>query len=114
MAKPSRGNFICCLVVARGTLIPVVTLEGDFPISPAIAFDTLAYAKRLKAVGVPESQAEVHAEAMVELVEDRLATKLDIENVRRDMKEMEMRLVIRLGGMQAATVAIVAALVKLL
>ncbi|MBF0133489.1 MAG: DUF1640 domain-containing protein [Magnetococcales bacterium] len=82
--------------------------------SPAIAFDTLAYAKRLKAAGVPESQAEVHAGAMVELVEDRLATKLDIENVRRDMKEMEMRLVIRLGGMQAATVAIVAALVKLL
>ncbi|HAT50081.1 MAG: DUF1640 domain-containing protein [Nitrospirae bacterium] len=82
--------------------------------STAIAFDTLAYAKRLKAAGVPESQAEVHAEAMAELVEDRLATKLDIENVRRDMKEMELRLVIRLGGMQAATVAIVAALVKLL
>ena len=82
--------------------------------STAIAFDTLAYAKKLKAAGVPESQAEVHAEAMAELVEDRLATKLDIENVRRDMKEMELRLVIRLGGMQAATVAIVAALVKLL
>ncbi|MEO5330346.1 MAG: CCDC90 family protein [Magnetococcus sp. THC-1_WYH] len=75
--------------------------------STAIAFDTLAYAKRLKAAGVPESQAEVHAEAMVELIEDRLATK-------QDLKELELRLVIRLGGMQAATVAIVAALVKLL
>ncbi|MBF0133493.1 MAG: DUF1640 domain-containing protein [Magnetococcales bacterium] len=75
--------------------------------STAIAFDMLAYAKRLKAAGVPESQAEVHAEAMAELIEDRLATK-------QDLKELELRLVIRLGGMQAATVAIVAALVKLL
>ncbi|MBF0107843.1 MAG: DUF1640 domain-containing protein [Magnetococcales bacterium] len=82
--------------------------------STAIAFDTLAYAKKLKAVGFTEDQAEVQAEAMVELIEERLATKLDIENVRRDMKEMELRLVIRLGGMQAATVAVVAALVKLL
>ena len=32
----------------------------------AIAFDTLAYARRLKAVGVPEEQAEVQAELMAE------------------------------------------------
>ncbi|MBF0605457.1 MAG: hypothetical protein HQL07_17425 [Nitrospirae bacterium] len=86
--------------------------------STAIAFDTLAYAKKLRAAGVPETQAEVHAEAMAELVEDRLATKLDIELVRRDMKEMEMRLkhdlTLRLGGMMAVAVGIVAALVKLL
>ncbi|MBF0132161.1 MAG: DUF1640 domain-containing protein [Magnetococcales bacterium] len=93
--------------------------------STAIAFDTLAYTKKLRAAGVPEAQAEVHAEAMAELVEERLATKLDIDLVRRDMKEMEMRLkhdsallkhdlTLRLGGMMAASVGIVAALVKLL
>ena len=86
--------------------------------STAIAFDTLAYAKKLRAAGVPETQAEVHAEAMAELVEERLATKLDIELLRRDMKEMEMRLkhdlTLRLGGMMAVAVGIVAALVKLL
>lgn len=32
----------------------------------AIAFDTLAYARRLKAVGVPEEQAEAQAELMAE------------------------------------------------
>ncbi|MBF0132389.1 MAG: DUF1640 domain-containing protein [Magnetococcales bacterium] len=79
--------------------------------SAAIVFDTLAYTKKLKAAGVPESQAEVHAEAMAELIEERLATK-------QDLKELEMRLshtlTVRLGGMMAASVAIVAALVKLL
>ncbi|HAT49683.1 MAG: DUF1640 domain-containing protein [Nitrospirae bacterium] len=79
--------------------------------STAIAFDTLAYTKKLKAAGVPESQAEVHAESMAELIEERLVTK-------QDLKELEMRLshtlTIRLGGMMAASVAIVAALVTLL
>ena len=93
--------------------------------SQTIAFDTLAYAKRLKEVGVPEKQAEVQAEAMVELVEERLATKqdiLDLQRVtqqdildlKRDMKEMEMRMTIRLGTLMMAAVGIVAALVKLL
>ncbi len=82
--------------------------------SQTIAFDTLAYAKRLKEVGVPEKQAEVQAEAMVELVEERLATKQDILDLKRDMKEMEMRITIRLGALMMAAVGTVAALVKLL
>ncbi len=32
----------------------------------AIAFDTLAYARRLKAAGVPDEQAEAQAELMAE------------------------------------------------
>jgi hypothetical protein len=47
--------------------------------SQAIAFYTLAYSKKLRAVGVQEQQAEVQAEAMAELIEERLVTKLDIE-----------------------------------
>ena len=83
-----------------------------------LAFDTLAYAKKLKAAGVPEQQAEVQAEAFAEIVDERLATKQDIELLRRDMKELELRLkhdlTLRLGTMTAASIAIVAALVKLL
>lgn len=100
------------------TVVGYKPWKENSAVSTAIAFDTLAYAKKLRAAGVPETQAEVHAEAMAELVEDRLATKLDIELVRRDMKEMEMRLkhdlTLRLGGMMAVAVGIVAALVKLL
>ena len=83
-----------------------------------LAFDTLAYAKKLKAAGVPEQQAEVQAEAFAEILDERLATKQDIELLRRDMKELELRLkhdlTLRLGTMTAASIAIVAALVKLL
>jgi len=44
----------------------------------------------LKAVGVPEEVAEVHAQALAEIVEERLATKRDIkeleEATKRDLK----------------------------
>ena len=63
--------------------------------SSAIAFNTLSYVKKLKAVGVPEEQAEVQAEAIAEIIEERLATK-------QDLKELEMRLTIRLGAMLTA------------
>jgi len=79
-----------------------------------VTFDMLAYAKKLKAAGFTDQQAEVQAQAFAEIIEERLATKQDIELLRRDMKELEMRLTLRLGGMMAASIAIVAALVKLL
>ena len=83
-----------------------------------LSFDTLAYAKKLKAAGVPENQAEVHAEAFAEIIDQHLATKQDLKDLelslKRDIKELELRLTIRLGAMMAASIAIVAALVKLL
>ena len=82
--------------------------------SSTVVFDTLAYAKKLKAAGFTEEQAEVQAEALAEIVDERLATKQDILALKRDIKELEMRLTIRLGTMMAISIAIVAALVKLL
>ena len=75
--------------------------------SSTIAFDTLAYAKRLIAAGVPAKQAEIQVEIFAEIIDEQIATK-------RDLKEMEMRITIRLGSMMAASIAIVAVLVKLL
>ena len=99
-------------------------------------FDTLAYAKKLKSVGFTEDQAEIQAEALAEIIDEKLATKQDIQDLNKDMKEMEVALkrdikemeinlkrdmneckthmIIRLGAIQAAGIAIVAALVKLL
>jgi len=54
-----------------------------------IAFDTHAYVKRLKAVGFTEEQAEVQAETLADLIDERLATKYDIMSLKRDMKEIE-------------------------
>ncbi|MBI4827694.1 MAG: DUF1640 domain-containing protein [Nitrospinae bacterium] len=79
-----------------------------------VTFDTLAYANKLKSVGVPEKQAEVQAETLADLVSDQLVTK---EHFDRSLKELELRLkydlTMRLGGMMAASIAVVAALVKL-
>ena len=93
-----------------------------------IAFDTLKYSKRLKDAGVPDSQAEAEAEALAEVLEvnlKELATKADLlvvktdltremDLLRRDMREMEQRMTIKLGAMMMGGIAIVATLVKLL
>ena len=81
----------------------------------AITFDTLKYAKRLKEAGFTESQAEGLAAAQAELIEGNLATK-------RDLKELEHRLVAKLYralliqtfALASILTAVVAALVKLL
>ena len=57
-----------------------------------ITFDTHAYIKKLKAVGVTEEQAEVQAETLAGLIGDQLATKQGIELLRRDMKEVEIKI----------------------
>ncbi len=80
----------------------------------------------LKAAGVPLAQAEAVALSEVLEVnlknlvtkEDLLSVKnelrRDIEDVRRDMRELEQRLIIKLGALIALAIGIVAALVKLL
>ena len=116
-----------------------------------LVLNTLSYAKKLKAVGFTEEQAEVQTEILADLVDEQLTTKRDLKELeialkrdikelevllrrdmkqletslkhdmkqlessfKHDMKELEMRLTIRLGIMIAATITIVAALVKLL
>ena len=86
-----------------------------------IAFDTLKYSKRLKDAGVPDKQAEAEAEALAEALEVNikdLATKGDltreVDLLRRDMRGMELRIVIKLGALMAFSIGIVATLVKLL
>ncbi len=79
-----------------------------------IAFDTLKYAKRLKDSGVPDKQAEAEAEALAEVLEVNLKDLPTKEDLRRDLRELEQRMIIKLGGMMMAAIAIVATLVKLL
>lgn len=73
----------------------------------SIAFDTLAYAKKLRAAGFNEQQDEALAEAQAELVDERLATK-------HDLRKLEYRLFIRLGNLLVVAVSIVATLLKIL
>ncbi len=45
-----------------------------------MAFDTLAYAQRLKAAGVAAAQAEAHAQALRDTVTETTASKADLES----------------------------------
>ena len=88
----------------------------------SIAFDTHAFVKELTEAGMPEVQAEVLARSQAKLINEQLATKQDLvgleERLRRDMKELELRLkhdlTVRLGSMMVIAVGVVAVLVKLL
>ena len=79
-----------------------------------ISFDTLAYAKKLTSAGFTQEQAEVQAEALKDIIKERLATKHDIRDLVQKMKEMELSIIIRLGAMIAASIAITVSLIKLI
>ena len=81
----------------------------------ATTFDTHKFIRTLTNAGIPEVQAEAFSSAFKEsLGESDLATKRDIDDVRRDIREMEQRLIIKLGAMIAFAIGVVAILVKLL
>lgn len=81
-------------------------------------FDTLGYFEKLKAAGFTEEQARAQANALREVIEERLVTKGDLVQMElrltSEMQKLELRMTLKLGAMMAASVAIVAALVKLL
>ena len=70
-------------------------------------FDTLAFSKRLSAAGMDTRQAEALADALISAFES-LATKADL-------RELELRLTnaltVRMGAMNAATIAILGAII---
>ncbi|PKM34706.1 MAG: DUF1640 domain-containing protein [Gammaproteobacteria bacterium HGW-Gammaproteobacteria-10] len=80
---------------------------------PTITFDTHEFIKRLKSVGFSEEQAEGFAAEHRRIIEDTLVTK---EHLDMRLREMEYRLIIKLGGMMmvVVAVAVVATLVKIL
>ena len=87
----------------------------------AVTFDTLKFVKELENAGVPDTQAEAQARALSNVLETNvkeLVTKDDLahqtEMIRRDIKEMEMRLTIKLGVFIAGGAAIFASITKLL
>ena len=62
-----------------------------------ITFDTLNYSKALIEAGMPQEQAEAFARAQKTAFDEvmsakELATKGDIQDIRLEMKSMEMRL----------------------
>lgn len=101
----------------------------------AFTFDSLAYAKHLRDHGVPQQEAEAHAEAARTFIMNELITKEDLrvgldelrrglDEVRRDvdakienlslrMDGLSLRLTVRLGVMFAAGLTLLGAVLKL-
>ena len=77
----------------------------------AIMFDTHAFVKELTGAGMPERQAEVPAHSQATLVDEKLVTKQDL---KQELREMELRLKLHLGSMMVVAIGVVAALVKML
>jgi len=67
----------------------------------AMPFDTLKLARRLEAAGFPAQQAGDMAEAIAEAV-SQLATKADL-------RDLEQRMIIKLGGMIVVAVGVILA-----
>ena len=76
-----------------------------------IIFDTHAFVKELTDAGMPEPQAEVLARTHAKLIDEKLATKQDLEALEL---RLTLRLTIRLGSMMVVAIGAVAALVELL
>jgi len=77
--------------------------------------DTLNFADTLKASGIPDKQAEAQARAVAAAIgEVDVATRRDIEDLRREILTMEQRLTIKLGAFITVAAGTTVALVKLL
>lgn len=71
-----------------------------------IIFDTHAFVKELVAAGMDERQAEVLSNQQKRLIETQLATK-------RDLKDLETRIIFKLGGLMVTGFGLLAILIKL-
>jgi predicted phage-related endonuclease len=70
-----------------------------------LTFDTLAYSKKLRAVGFTEEQAEAQAETIINLMTEQLATKTDLKEVeaglKRDIKELDLKFELKMKELES-------------
>lgn len=70
----------------------------------SVSFDTLQYTKGAEAVGIKREHAEYQAQQISKLVNEELVTKSFLEI---KLKELEMRMIIKMGTMMIAQTGII-------
>ena len=88
------------------------TENGYTCIMATLTFDTLKFANKLKAAGLPPDQAEAQAEALAEVIELNIQDLVTKDGLTASLKDLEQRLIIKLGGMMVVAVGVIVALVK--
>ena len=61
------------------------------PATPPPIFDTLVYARRMEEVGFTRQQAERLAEEQAKLIDERLATKSDIAEIKASIERFRIQ-----------------------
>jgi exoribonuclease R len=74
-----------------------------------LTFDTLKFANRLKAAGVPDKQAEAEAEALAEALGDSIKAS-DLAN-KNDLHDSEIRIIKWVVAMAIAQIAFIVGLI---
>jgi hypothetical protein len=72
-----------------------------------IAFNKLAYMEHLKTAGVDDVHARAHAFALDDALKDSVATKADIRELEAKMRELELRMTVKFGGMLFVAVGVI-------
>jgi hypothetical protein len=78
-----------------------------------MALDTLAYAKHLEQAGIVRAHAEALAEALNAHVLPDLATKPDLEDLRRDLVAVMHQIQLQSIGIFAVLLGVLFAFIKL-
>jgi len=87
-------------------------------------FDSLGYARRLRDRGVPQEQAEAHAEAARDFIMTELVTKADlqlalaplerrVDSLDTKIDNLALRLTLRLGAMIVVAIGALATILRL-
>ena len=87
----------------------------------AYTFDSLGYAKRLRDGGIPQEQAETHAEAARDFIMAELVTKADLlateqklqTELHNSIETLTLRLTVRLGAIVVVGSGALATIMKL-
>lgn len=80
-----------------------------------VTFDTHKFIKTLEAAGLPEAQAEAISIAVRDAHETaEVATKADIRDLDFALRELELRMTIKLGSIVVIAIGVVAAIIKLI
>lgn len=80
----------------------------------ALHIDTLKFSRRLIEAGLEPRAAEAIVETIAEVDTSELATKSDIREVQAQIRDLEHRMTIKMGGMLMAAVAALTAILRLL